>query len=701
MAHNQPPATPAKLMPTQQYWRWFLGYALIFTMALGMWLSLQPWLIKLGVWEGPVHWDLQVAQAVNVIYLLIVNGLWLCVILGPAAVFGAGVLARCKLSQGCDKLWRAVSALGVGLLTMSLAVFGLGVMGLMGRGVYLVLSAVMALAGGGLLFRRRRRGQCQTAKETAPTMDIGVAVVLTVLSALAVLAALVPAGGLWAFDGRGFDVLEYHLQLPREYLENGRIGRIGHNAYSHFPQNMEMLYLAGLGLTGDRIAGMYLSQLLHLAVCGAFIAGIFALVRRWSGAGTALAAAAVAGGPLFYVATLAYNEGYLLLMMLLAAGWVLPQGEEKLSLRQAVLAGIFLGGACGAKYTAVAMAGPVVIIFAIIAGRARWKQLAVIALAALATFSPWLIKNVIWNGNPVFPLAAKTLGQSDWTDEQVARWNNAHAPAAEEAPAGVRLANLAREIIDPGRYGGAFWPLVLLVGGCFIARKRKLDAAAPQRLLAAAGLSFAVQLIIWLTATHLQSRFLLPMFVPLAILLGCIAVRCGWPARLLCGLALTVIIVHTIFIARSYAASTRIDNHSGFAPLAGVDEFISGLYPFSNSDAADLQTTNVLLVGESRPFYTRSRYVYHTVFDRCDLQDMLAAGASPADIAAAWRAKGITHIYIRWDEIDRLRRSYGFAPLVTPEFFQQMQPSYLEKINKQSPAFELLPGDLYRLTPAP
>jgi len=182
-------------------------------------------------------------------------------------------------------------------------------------------------------------------------------------------------------------------------------------------------------------------------------------------------------------------------------------------------------------------------------------------------------------------------------------------------------------------------------------------------------------------------------------LLGCVAVCGGWPAWLLRGLALTVIIVHTIYIARSYAASTRIDNGSGFAPLAGVDEFISGLYPFSNSDTADLSKTNVLLVGESRPFYTRSRYVYHTVFDRCDLQEMLAVGATPADIAAAWRADGITHVYVRWDEVERLRRSYGFAPLITPAFFKQMQPTYLEKVNQKSPAFESLPGELYRLKP--
>ena len=37
----------------------------------------------------------------------------------------------------------------------------------------------------------------------------------------------------------GYDVVEYHLQVPREWLELGRITPLHHNVFSFFPFNVE------------------------------------------------------------------------------------------------------------------------------------------------------------------------------------------------------------------------------------------------------------------------------------------------------------------------------------------------------------------------------------------------------------------------------------------------------------------------------
>src|SRR5947208_3285867 len=57
------------------------------------------------------------------------------------------------------------------------------------------------------------------------------------------IAAAFPPGTLWGSEGRGYDVLEYHLELPREYAQLNATAPLSHNVYSYLPANMEMLYL--------------------------------------------------------------------------------------------------------------------------------------------------------------------------------------------------------------------------------------------------------------------------------------------------------------------------------------------------------------------------------------------------------------------------------------------------------------------------
>ena len=48
-----------------------------------------------------------------------------------------------------------------------------------------------------------------------------------------------------------FDVLEYHLEGPREYFQSGRIGYLPHNVYTNMPFNVEMLHLLAMEVMGD------------------------------------------------------------------------------------------------------------------------------------------------------------------------------------------------------------------------------------------------------------------------------------------------------------------------------------------------------------------------------------------------------------------------------------------------------------------
>ena len=92
--------------------------------------------------------------------------------------------------------------------------------------------------------------------------------------ALAIVSAYAPPGSLWGDEPNGYDVTEYHLQIPREFFELHRVAPLHHGIFSYFPQGVEMHYLLAMQLTGGPWAGMYLAQLMHLTFVAAAIIAV-------------------------------------------------------------------------------------------------------------------------------------------------------------------------------------------------------------------------------------------------------------------------------------------------------------------------------------------------------------------------------------------------------------------------------------------
>ncbi|MCP4590711.1 MAG: hypothetical protein GY842_08200, partial [bacterium] len=143
-------------------------------------------------------------------------------------------------------------------------------------------------------------------------------------AALAILAAVTPPGVLWAEEGNGYDVLEYHLQLPKEYLEAGRIDYVPHNVYANFPANVEMLYLLSLLVRGDVVEGALLAKLLNLGLAVLFVAAAWLAGRETSRvAGVFSGVAAGGAGYVAYLCGVAFVElGMLFFGMLALAAFI-------------------------------------------------------------------------------------------------------------------------------------------------------------------------------------------------------------------------------------------------------------------------------------------------------------------------------------------------------------------------------------------
>lgn len=632
-------------------------YLLAATACLALWINVRP------LSTGQLTSEDQLIR-LNCAYLLLTDGAVALVILASAGLFGSAILRWFGI-VGIGPWQAGLFGMGIGITTLSLATLMLGLAGLLQRWVFIALLLIMAAVGVVTIGRALLQGKTAPSDETERTAIRWLGLAFIPLAMLTLVASLLPTGILWNHDGYGYDSLEYHLQLPREYCQAQQITHIPHNIFSNLPANAEMLYLVAMVLKGGPIDGLYLAQILNYCLAILFVWGIYVIFRQRSRLGAALAAATATTTQLFFVATNTYVECYLLLMFLLAVG-ILIGNSDQASLRRVLIAGVFLGSACGAKYTAIVMAAPVVIILTLFLNQAKIKSAILLLLATTVVFAPWLIKNLIYTGNPIFPLAHQTLGSGSYSPELLERWDKATHPTPELSSPRVRLRTLTQNLISPSCYGPAVAVAILVIA---IATVRRTKWPTITKIGIA---SLILQLAVWTTLTHLQPRFLLVILIPIAFIIVGIVEKLSptWPNKFI----LAFICVIVIGINSCIAAAYYEQNTQGFDPLKGIgrDDYTTIRYSFGLPPFAIPPNTKLLLVGEARPFYVRCPVIYNTVFDRCLLAEQLRQ--TDAYETIQWlRQNQITHVFVNWTEVDRLRESYGFPPEINPTTFLALE----------------------------
>ena len=228
-----------------------------------------------------------------------------------------------------------------------------------------------------------------------------------------------------------YDELEYHLAAPAKYMHEGHIVFISDNAYASFPQNVEMLFLDAMILRGGVEDSFALGRLINtgLGLCAAGAVGVCAAAMFHPLAALPAVAIFYTWPAINHVTHIAYVELGLILFATLA---MLTAFEYRRSGRRSnyvALLGILCGLAAGVKYPAVLFVCLPAGLWVLFVGARRAIVHALIYTAlALAVFSPWLIRNFVNTGNPVYPLAGRILDGADWSARKDARWQNAHSP---------------------------------------------------------------------------------------------------------------------------------------------------------------------------------------------------------------------------------------------------------------------------------
>ncbi|RMG39683.1 MAG: hypothetical protein D6719_12760 [Candidatus Dadabacteria bacterium] len=210
------------------------------------------------------------------------------------------------------------------------------------------------------------------------------------------------------------DALIHHLAVPKWWVEAGRIIDINWHEWSYYPMLLNLAYTFLLKHDLEHLCGIYhLSYLLLLAG----VVSMF-LWRKLRDAETALLGFLItvslpinirlAAGPLVDLGLALYAT----VTVIALVRW----GTEGFFKRYAFTAGLALGLALGCKYNALLFAVVLFFTTLIFASRRNAKPAQIItavflvAFPAILLFSPWLFKNILWAGNPLYPLYKGILG---------------------------------------------------------------------------------------------------------------------------------------------------------------------------------------------------------------------------------------------------------------------------------------------------
>ena len=531
-----------------------------------------------------------------------------------------------------------------------------------------------------------------------------------------IAAASTAPGWLWQTEFGGYDALTYHLLLPREWLDAGRMATLEHNVYSALPSFMEASFMQVLAFAPDaKLAGTW-AQWLHavIALAAALAcAGAARAVARDVGASieaiTAsgwLAAIALLSTPwIIATGSLAYTELPVVMAMALVVMLVVDRTAPT---RATVLAlAIVCAAAVGAKGNAAGALVLPAMILVLAVHRARVRPLvascAIGAVVGAVALMPWWLRNWIDAGQPLFPFVA-ALGPGDWwTVEQQRTFAAAHA-----APPGWGLAALWNEWLrfgigaapnaaEPWRPQWLLVPWLGLIG--VVASLRLRAGRVPWGGLVLAVLVVA-NLVFWVGFTHQKSRFLVPIAAPMAIaagvLLGSLAVRrtaaaARAPHDAFARALRTGVSLLAIGMACAVPWWYATDGRAG-APAAaiGAEDVFTGealgdeLRAASAGDDAWLETARaaspafvlnemlapcdrVIALGECRGWYCNRIPDYHTVWDRGPLERMLANGTPAAECVRELRTTGYSHVVVDHSMLCRWRASGWLDAGITDE----------------------------------
>jgi len=458
------------------------------------------------------------------------------------------------------------------------------------------------------------------------------------------------------------DELIQHLTLPALYLREGRVVELPFMGGSYFPMNMNMLYLAGLSFGSEA-----LPRFTHHAFGLLTALAIYSYLRFRT-----LRVYAMLGGLLFIATPVVLNLSRTAYVDLGACFYVTMALLALLRWRHSgrrwfFYSALLLGLSLGTKYNmllSLMLLSAMVVYLASRRGAGQVESLKsgiLYALIAVVVFSPWLVRNLIWTGSPLYPLLGAIVGTAT-PGESGSIGAGVHT-GGPVSPIEKRYLLYGENILDIimvplrifwegadgsiRRFDGVLNPVYLLFIALAFSRKIGRTERYLWYLL---GYACAFFLLTFFT-TDLVIRYLLPIIPPLAIIAvagirG--AVERGRVSRYAAFFGLLCFFVFSAFYLYGL--------HARYAPIAYLTggqsrgEYLSAHLPdygttaFANANIPLDSKVLFLFTGERTYYWERDFYYGGRLGE--NLVALVEGARSAEQLLENMRGQGFTHLFI-------------------------------------------------------
>ena len=534
------------------------------------------------------------------------------------------------------------------------------------------------------------------AKHRLEILIAGVLLVL-VLSVL-VLSAVPPVSR---------DALTHHLAVPKLWLKSGSMSEIPAVVFSYYPMNLDLLYLIPLYFGNDIIP-----KYIHFAFALLTAGLIFAFLKDR----TAKTHYGLLGALLFLsvpmilkLSITVYVDLGLVFFSTAALLYVLKWAASGNQTRHLLIAGLFCGLGLGTKYNGLISLFLLTCLIPVLylrvnlqpdnaadgpahttgrqkkaAGMTSLRALQAAALfvsISLLVFSPWMIRNLRWTGNPVYPLYQKAFNAVHLADTEPELVAGLAADRNMETASG-RLGHFAlrKKVFDetflelittpvriffqgrddnPKYFDGRLNPYLFLLPFLTIFGFKRLSKQHKRENLAL--LSFSVLFLLYtFLQVDMRIRYIAPIIAPLVILsvIGLhqtvTLIRHKWTGAgrrvglTFLGAAVTgLLTINALYLVKQFRYVDPISYLSG---QIGRDNYIKKY----RKEYAAIQFINHQLPPNTRllALYLGKRIYYsdrEMVSNDALFKKLIAAASSADALAETLRSHEFTHLLIRFD----------------------------------------------------
>jgi 4-amino-4-deoxy-L-arabinose transferase-like glycosyltransferase len=484
------------------------------------------------------------------------------------------------------------------------------------------------------------------------------------------------------------DALTHHLAIPKIYLEKGGIVEIRWIGASYFPQNVDLLYMLPLYFGNDILA-----KYIHFtfALLTAWL--IFGYLKKRIDTLHALFAVLLflSLPVIVKLSITVYVDLGLIFFTTASLLLLFKWSEEGYRIRYLLLSAVFCGLALGTKYNGLigffllTLFVPFMYVRNARAARKRQLRAAGCGLlfgaVALLVFSPWMIRNAVWTGNPLHPLfpgAFSTQKSTHKTSEADSRMKNS-LPRKPTSPFWIRknafherwwqIALIPVRVFfegrddDPRFFDGRLNPLLFFLPIFAFTGFRN----NPQRLKTEKKLllTFVVLFLLFtFFRVDMRIRYIAPIIPPLVILsafglqeiFGAIKARfSGRNQKLLTGAVLAAVAAgfawNAVYVSNQFATYRPLDYISG---RVGRDAYITRhrpAYPvlqYANRNTDKRSKILCLFQGHRRYYSDRI-----TVHNEDLMRQIVIRAASAGEVARRLQKRKFTHLLIHFDMLQQ------------------------------------------------